>query len=230
MKTILIGERYREKLESSLYKHGILPFWLPENPDLDPRLSAHIDLSVFKHGKTIVIANYLEAHEIVNYLTSRGYDVKISKTSQGVAYPKDVNLCASVIGNKLLHNIKYTDPEILKLGLNELQIKQGYARCTALIVDNNSIITADPGIADATERNGIDVLRISSNGIVLEGFDSGFIGGASYKAEDTIYFTGDIKMHSNANQICEFISKRGLECCSLTKERPFDIGGAVYIE
>jgi len=230
MKTLLIGEKYRDKLGNSLFEYDFTPIWLPENPNLDSRLSSHIDLSVFKYDKTLVLARYLNTNNLVNYLTNEGYLINFSSEEQGKRYPKDVNLCAAVIGNTLLHNTKYTDPEILALGLSHIDIKQGYARCTSLIIDNHSLITADHGISDAAKRNSIDVLLISDEGISLDGFDRGFIGGASFKAEDTIYFTGDINKHINGKEICEFILKHGFNFCSLTNKPLFDIGGAIYLE
>lgn len=217
MKTLLIGERYREKLEKHLILQDFSPIWLPDNPLLDKRLSPHTDLSVFKYNDILILGAHLGTETIVNNLTNRGYRVKICGAEQSCAYPKDVNLCAALIGNKVLHNSNYTDPEILALGLENIYVKQGYARCTALIIDDKSIITADNGIASAAKRCGIDVLLISDEGIILDGFDKGFIGGASFMAGDTVYFIGDINRHPDGAAICEFIQCHGVNYCSLTK-------------
>ncbi len=230
MKTVIIGERYKEKLDKPLVNHGFIPLWLPENPYVDNRLASHTDLSVFQYDKTIVLASYLkEETKLVNYLTNRGFDVRMSEVKQGIVYPNDVNLCAAVIGNKLLHNTRFTDPRILELHLKQIIVNQGYARCTVLTLDNKNIITADYGICRAVETEEINVLKISEEGISLDGFDKGFIGGATFKNEDTIYFTGKIDHHSNAKQIKDFIFSCGLKCCVLSDEPVFDIGGAVVI-
>lgn len=230
MKTVIIGEKYREKLEIPLKNHGFDIIYLPKNPDIDTRLAYHADLSIFKRANKIVLAQYLRGNSIVNNLTSRGYDIIFSKTQQGAAYPEDINLCAADIGGKLLHNIKYTDKTILNLYNEKININQAYSRCTISVIDEHSIITADRGIYNAIKNIGFDILLINEIGISLEGFSCGFIGGASFKAEDTIYFTGDIYRHPSGDKIVSFIEERNLKCCSLTSDQPFDIGGAVFLE
>lgn len=231
MKNLLIGERYREKLEIPLHNLGFSPFWLPKNPELDPRLGFHTDLSVFLYDKNIVLSLHLyNINELVNLLTNRGYTVLCCEKEQKTVYPDDVNLCAAVVGDRLLHNSKYTDKIIKSIqSLKPLHINQGYARCTLLSV-GDGIITADQGIANKAEAAGIDVLRIRDGEIELDGFDTGFIGGASFVAGNTVYFTGDIYKHPDSDAIAEFISRHGLSICSLTSGALFDIGGAVYLK
>lgn len=232
MKMLLIGERYRDSLERALHFHGFEPYWLPDNPLLDKRLASHTDLSVFKHDNTVVLARHLFADSLlVKLLTNRGYKVYCCRSEQNIVYPNDVLLCACCIGDRIIHNSKYTDASITENACTGIiHVNQGYARCTVLAVDDNSIITADEGVAEAARIAGMEVLKISNEGIELEGFDQGFIGGASFKAGGTIYFTGKLGDHPDTEAIRVFIEERGLGCCSLTDKPLFDIGGAVYLE
>ena len=231
MKYILVGERYREKLEYPLKKHGFIPFWLPENHNIANNLAYHCDLSVFSYKNKLILASHLSKHrELVKLLTSRGYEVIISDVKQGKTYPNDINLCALNIGNKIIHNINYTDPEIIKLGLEHINVKQGYSKCSCLAIDDSHIITSDKGVINALKATNIDVLEISDLGIILEGYDKGFIGGASFVSESTVYFTGDILKHPDANIIIDYIISCRLRYCCLTEEAIFDIGGAVVID
>lgn len=230
MKMLLIGERYKEKLEIPLKKCGFEPFWLPNNPNLDKRLASHADLSIFRYEKTIILTNNVGSDRLVNLLTSGGYKVIFSEIEQSKDYPHDINLCAAYVGQWLIHNFAFTDKAIIdKVPLEHLNVKQGYARCTVLPV-NNGLITADNGIAMKTLEAGIDVLQIGNGGVRLDGFNEGFIGGASFTASDTIYFTGNIFSHPDHERIIEFIKKQGMNYCCLTDEPLFDIGGAIYIE
>lgn len=231
MKTLIIGERYKKKLEKTLNLRGFDVFWLPENPYIDPRLASHCDLSVFVLDNKAVIAGHLwRNQELVNLLTNRGVKVICSQYQQDCVYPKDVNLCALVMGDKLLHNETCTDPAIINnFSLKSIHIKQGYARCTALAVDAYSLITADAGVARAAENAGLDVLKIGKSGIELQGFNEGFVGGAAFKSGNVIYFTGNIDSHPDGREIKSFISERGLLCVSLTDGPLFDIGGAICI-
>lgn len=226
MSILIIGDKYKEKLEYSLSLCNFYVFWLPKNPNIDEKLCCHADLSVFIHNKTAIIAKYLDRSELVKILTNEGYTVIISKENQSNVYPGDVNLCAACCGDIIIHNRKYTDPHIIDIGLEYINVKQGYSRCSCLCL-NDSLITSDKGIAAAAERNGIETLLINDNGIILEGYDKGFIGGASFVSDTTVYFTGDVDKHVDADKLKEFIAKHNYKICCLTTEQLFDIGGAI---
>ena len=228
MRTLIIGEKYRKKLEKHLKIMGFSVFWLKNNTNIDEKLSGHSDLSVLIHKKTAVLANYLKENELVNYLTNRGFRVIISEKSQRDKYPGDVNLCASIINDRLIHVRKYTDNAIKDLGLEFIDVKQGYARCSSLTF-GNCVITSDKGIAKALKNNNIETLLISEEGIVLEGYDRGFIGGASFVCDNTIYFIGDINKHADAKMITDFIMAHNYKICCVCDGELFDIGGAVVI-
>ena len=228
MRTLIIGEKYRQKLEKHLESFGFEVFCLPNNTEIDEKLSGHCDLAVFTHKKTAILANYLREQEIVNYLTNRGYNVIISDTEQSEKYPKDINLCAASIGDKLLHFSKYTDKHILDLNLELIEIKQGYARCSCLIL-GDCVITPDRGISAALKSNDIETLLISNDGIKLEGFDRGFIGGASFVCDNTVYFIGDINTHPDSKIITDFIIAHNYKYCCVCDGELFDIGGAVVV-
>jgi hypothetical protein len=41
----MIGERYLEKLGTALESMNTEVIWIPDNPNVDPRLRGHVDLS-----------------------------------------------------------------------------------------------------------------------------------------------------------------------------------------
>lgn len=233
MKSILIGERYRVLLEKALINHGFEPVWLPDNPLLDQRLSGHADLSVMMSGnkKLIVSEHISNNNEIVKKNTNRGYEIIKCCNAQSSEYPKDVNLCACAVGNCLICNSRFTDKAILcENTLQIIDVNQGYANCMVLAVDGHRIITADNGIAARAREHGINVLKIRPGHIRLDGFSEGFIGGASFKSNDTIYFTGNVYRHPDGAAITEFINMAGCKLCCLTDAELFDIGSAVTID
>ena len=108
--------------------------------------------------------------------------------------------------------------------------KQGYARCSVCVVDENSIITADRGIAAAARKNGIDVLMIRPGFIALDGFPYGFIGGAAFKiAADILSFTGTLDRHPDKAAIEDFLSAKKIKPVYITHYPIFDIGGALPV-
>jgi hypothetical protein len=69
-------------------------------------------------------------------------------------------------------------------------VKQGYTKCSLVVVDEKSVITSDMGLAAALQRFEIDVLLISQGHVALPGLQYGFLGGASGRAGDEILFNG----------------------------------------
>lgn len=128
-------------------------------------------------------------------------------------YPKDVLYNAAKIGKYFLCS-KFTSKDLVdkasKMGLNIVKVSQGYVKCNVLIVDDNHIITEDAGIAKALKNADINCLLIAPKEVKLEGYDYGFIGGASGKINDTIVFNGDISKHSDYAKIKAFITECGL--------------------
>ena len=228
MTAILIGERYRDKLAQSLAAQGIEPFWLPDDPALDPRLAAHADLCAFRAGDTVFAAEEVYPH-IVNFLTNRGYSVR-AVPGQGNTYPADVPLCICATGAYTIYNEATAySPAVAAAGGVPVHVRQGYTKCATLIVNEESIVTADASVSRAAKSAGMNVLDIAPGHIILDGYDTGFIGGASFKIDDTVYFTGTLREHPDEERIIGFLRERGKRPVFLTEEPIFDIGGAIPV-
>lgn len=148
-------------------------------------------------------------------------------------YPGDIAYNAACSGRFLIHNLQYTAPHIIesaeKSGMTMINVRQGYAKCSTVIVDEMSIITYDRGIAKACTAAGMDVLTIRPGHIVLPGFDTGFIGGTSGRAGDTIYFNGNLSEHPDCKDIIDFIEDRGLSVRFFEEWPLTDIGSVITI-
>lgn len=119
-------------------------------------------------------------------------------------YPGNIIYNAVCTEKYFIHNLKYTDHELLafaaewkashsgfttyftekacKFSADKLlyvDVPQGYTRCCLLPVDDTSFITSDIGIANALTSTGADVLVIEKGHIELPGFNYGFIGGCA---------------------------------------------------
>ena len=128
-------------------------------------------------------------------------------------YPDDVTLNAAQLvsprfGDVLFCRRQSTAPEILSLYSDQAvtDVRQGYTHCSVCAVTESAIITSDDGIAECAELCGIDVLKISPGGIELNGYDSGFIGGASARVGDALCFFGDPGLHPDGRKIIKFVS------------------------
>ena len=149
-------------------------------------------------------------------------------------YPNNVLLNCLFLGNRLYGKLSAIDETVLEYCKEQeielVNVNQGYTRCSTLVVNDNAVITADPSIEDALRKNGVEVLRISQGQIRLVGFDYGFIGGCSGRINNTIFFFGNIREHSDCSGIKDYIMQHNSKIEILCENMPLtDIGGFVEV-
>lgn len=97
-------------------------------------------------------------------------------------------------------------------------------------MDESSVITSDGGIAAVAGKAGLNVLRIAPGHILLDGFETGFIGGAAFKlSPGLLAFTGRLDGHPDGERIESFLRARRVEPLYLTDSPVFDVGSAVLL-
>ena len=231
VRALIVGECYAARLSPALESFGVRVIPCPINPYVDARLSYHSDLSVYHvGGKCFYLARHLRESELAKELEHLGASVRFSKARQGGEYPLDASLCALPLGDAVYHNAKICDELIVQSTSRFENIKQGYAKCAVCPVSSDAAITADKGVARVLEKNGVRVLQVLPGGILLDGFDEGFIGGAAFKiAPDVLAFTGSLDLHPDKEKIEEFLSECGVRPEYLTAGQAFDIGSAFPI-
>lgn len=236
MSRLLLGARYREKLDGPLRALGFNPLYVPDNPDIDPRLAGHADLSVFPAGeKRVYLAPYLRESDFAAEMEASGFHILFPPIRQQTDYPHDAQLNLCPVGSRLLYYPKSACKEIVmfltnKRGLLDIPVRQGYTRCSACVIDGESLIAADRGLAGAAEAAGLTVLRIRPGAVSLPGFAYGFLGGAAFLGNDKeLVFTGRLDQHPDKASILEFLEKRTVTPRYLTDEPVFDIGGAFVL-
>ncbi|MBQ4568784.1 MAG: hypothetical protein IJA62_01795 [Ruminococcus sp.] len=148
-------------------------------------------------------------------------------------YPLNVSLNAVQVGQYLFCKASSLAPEVREFSIaNDIKlinVNQGYAKCSTLVLNDNAIITADPTICKAAYDLDLDVLLIKQGHIYLDDNSYGFIGGASGVIGDTVIFFGDLESHPDASDIKEFIKKHNMDLISLCKGCLKDIGGFVLL-
>ena len=167
-------------------------------------------------------------------LTARGVRCVVPDRLPAGSYPDDVALNCFVVGNFAFGRRDSASPELLEFlraqDIEFVDVKQGYARCSVAVVDEHSLITADRGLHRAMTAAGFDVLLIQTGGIVLEGYDTGFIGGCCGKlSADRILFCGDPLHHPDGEGIIDFLSERGVSAESTHDGQLVDFGGFITV-
>lgn len=210
--------------------HTIIPsdtvdtFLIPEQK--------HADMQILAINSKVFILN--ECENLKNKL-KRISPIICSKKA-GKSYPQNILLNFLYFKNCLFGKEKYIDNSLKeycdKNNIEIINVNQGYCRCSTLVVSDNAVITADSSIEKALKNSGAEVLKISSGYINLDGFDYGFIGGASGKiGKNTIVFFGNIKSHPDYKIIELFCKKHNQQIISLCADYSLtDIGGIVKIE
>lgn len=205
-------------------------------------IASHVDIYYLKVGDMVFSAP--EKKGLVPFNT-------VSCTTPiGREYPLDVPYNVCVVGNNAVHNFKYTDG-IVKFylerhGYNLIDVEQGYANCSTCVVDNNSCITSDIGVAKALMDAGVDTLYAYEPDIKLKKrlsdifkdesrmsfVDSkmqGFIGGAMARIGDTVVLFGDVQNLVNGTKIQRFVEKKGLKFHHFEGLDVVDYGGIVEV-
>lgn len=210
---------------------GIEPLVLLPYEALDAPVNSHADMLVFViENKIFCYKSYYEQNKaIFEEAGKMNYEIiQISKLCKK-DYPNDISLNALIMGKTIFANLKHTAVEILeyanKNNYKLVNVNQGYCACATLALDENNAITADKSIYKALLKEGKRVELISPNGIDLQGYNCGFIGGASFVADKNVYFFGDIKAHPDYEKIHKKIKACGMKEFSISQGDVFDFGG-----
>lgn len=229
---VLTDFRVSEETVHELSLMGIKTFKTKRVKSLYESVCGHTDMQIHHLGKNRFVA----ASETYDYYNELFRDAIIIKGSKYLSdkYPDDILYNAAVFGNFVVCNAACTAIEILSeyRSMNKviLNVKQGYAKCSICIVNENAIITSDKGIYNEAKKNKIDVLRIDPGYIKLNGMSYGFIGGATgLIAPDILAVNGDIKTHQNCNDIIAFCKNYGISVVSLKNGEIEDIGSIIPI-
>lgn len=231
---VLISSQTDRNILSLLNRMGIETVLLPPCDNMPPPVASHADLLVQHLGGRELVVNPELSSQIQQTLRGYGYSLIPAGRPEKAEYPYDISLDAARVGDRLICRTRNTDRTILEYckaqGIQMISVQQGYAKCSICVVDENSLITADTGIAKSALAYGMNVLEIHSGYIKLPGYGYGFIGGSSLKlSADLIGFFGDLTGHPDYIRIKNFLRARGIGIIMLGQNSLTDYGGAVAI-
>jgi hypothetical protein len=231
----IIASNAPTELEYTLTRDGFDVLSIPPSPRLAPPVRSHSDMLIFPIGDTIFChKSFAKENEVfLSHLRARGYNIRGIGGEYREDYPHDVRFNAAIIGKRIFIGFRTEADEIcayaIENGFEIIRVRQGYTKCSTCIVSENAIITADATIEKAARDIGIDVLRISDGHVDLHGYSHGFIGGASGAFSDTVYFTGDPRLHPDGDKILEFCQKHGKKVSFMEGKKLFDIGSILFL-
>lgn len=229
-KLMLVSGEYPE-LAYSLQRLGVDAILTTADNRLPGPVKWHPDMQACAIGGRMIV---LKGCGLMDVLAKYGIPASETVDLPESSYPKDV-LCNVLAWDKwALGNAVAADKAVIqtadKLGLTWINVKQGYTACSTLLVDEQSAITADDGVAVQLERHGIQVLRINSGAVKLPGYPYGFIGGCCGKlSPERMVFAGSIDSHPDGERISNFLSMRCIVPVELFHGELLDVGGLIAL-
>ena len=223
---VLIDYRTCEESIEELNRLGVTVYKSTTVKTLYDEVKGHPDMQIhFINNKAIC------APEVYDYYISLDLtDIELIRGSKHLkpTYPDDVayNVCSlgEYVILRPLSVAKEIFAEYHYLKKNILNSRQGYAKCSICVVNDNSAITTDAGVYKLLKENKLNVLKISEGYIELNKM-KGFIGGASGLVNDnTLVFNGELKTHPDCDNIISFCKNVGVDTVSLNKGNLVDIG------
>lgn len=206
---------------------------IPQWTRLPSHVSGHPDLLAFPMrdagaGEILLLPEDYYAQNQEFWQSTR-ISVALTKHLFGDVYPADVGLNQLVMNGRLFGRLDAAAGELLAAYPDRVNIRQGYARCSVVKLTESAAITADRSIAAALTKAGADVLLIRAGHIRLDGYDYGFIGGASFPLPDgSIGFFGDLSAHPDCEAMTAFAARQGIALRSLSSTLT-DFGGGLLI-
>ncbi|HOT46657.1 MAG TPA: hypothetical protein PLM53_02305 [Spirochaetota bacterium] len=210
----------------NLIKMDIEPILIPKTGLVDGPLAGHPDIQIFVHGDRIFCHPDISV-SFVNMMEKYA-DVTLCSTPLTRAYPADVPYNIACAGQWAFRHSAGSDPGIEEYlrskKIAAVGVSQGYAKCSTLIVDDNSIITADMSIHRAATSRGVESLPISAGHIDLPGYRYGFIGGATGMWDNMVLCAGTLEQHPDYSLIEDFVVTRGKKIVPLGRMPAVDLG------
>ncbi|MDF2514307.1 MAG: histone acetyltransferase [Herbinix sp.] len=182
---------------------------IPKDDRFDSRIASHPDLVISILDDTLIIDE--NAHRnIFQQLNALSIPYVSANSKLAAAYPQDIAYNAVITKNNLLHHLDHTNSLLLlhseSTNKKLISVKQGYTKCSTVVVSDHALITSDQGIYHAA-KDYMKLLLIQPGHVLLEGYDFGFLGGTSGVLEDTVIFHGDLSKHPDFLQIKAFLEK-----------------------
>lgn len=207
---------------------------LPPFLALDKRVASHPDMLLFAFNQTLFVCKdyYKEAKSTIDRIIClSGLELILTDDVLGKQYPNDIKFNTFTLSRHIIGKSDCISEEIKQRaicnGLSIANANQGYAKCSSVVLDN-AVITSDIGIYNTVHSLGYDALLILPDNVLLEGYDYGFIGGASGVFNNTVYFCGDITKHKSGTEIVDFCKNRGYKVNALSDDPLYDVGTIIF--
>ena len=192
-----------------------------------------IQINVLKNStnnKLIVHKDISE--DFRNILEEKNIKYIVSEKSLERSYPSDIILNALILKDYFIHTLAYTDENLFNSQISKINVNvpQGYTKCSVLPINENALITSDKGIYKVLKEYDFDILLLPPGDILLPSLDYGFIGGTGGMiSNDRIAFFGELDQYKYGDEVKDFLSKHGVTPVYLRKGKLIDRGSLLVL-
>ena len=220
---------------NNLYRLNVNPILIPKSKNVYEAIDGHpdIQLNLLKNNSKykVIVQKDISSH-LIKILEENHIKYIVSKRTLSNTYPGDIILNSLVLDDFFIHNLKYTDENLLKSQESKklIDVPQGYTKCSILPVRNNALITSDIGIYNVLIKHKFDILLLPPGDILLPSLNYGFIGGVGGMiSKDKMAFFGDLDSYKWGNEIKNFLFKYDVSPIYLRKGKLIDRGSLLTL-
>lgn len=222
-----VDYRTTENEINSLKKLNYDVIKIPKDNNLYEAINGHTDIQLNIINKHTLIVNKNINLSFKELLKTKNINFIESDSTLSSKYPNNISLNAYITDNYLVHNLKFTDKKILEYSKNKknINVNQGYTKCSILPLREKAIITNDAGIYNTLKSENFDILLLPFGDIELSGFNYGFIGGVGGMiSNDSMAFFGSLDNYTFGNEVKNFLYKYDIKPIYLSNTKLIDRG------
>ena len=222
-----VDYRTTENEINSLKKLNYDVIKIPKDNNLYEAINGHTDIQLNILNKHTLIVNKNINLSFKQLLETKNINFIESDNVLSSKYPSNISLNAYITDNYLVHNLKFTDKKILDYCKNKknINVNQGYTKCSILPLREKAIITNDAGIYNTLKSEDFDILLLPFGDIELSGFNYGFIGGVGGMiSSDSMAFFGSLDNYTFGNEVKNFLYKYDIKPIYLSNTKLIDRG------
>ncbi|HBH13380.1 MAG: Uncharacterized protein XD91_0531 [Clostridiales bacterium 38_11] len=203
------------------------------HPYLMEPVNGHPDMVMMQYDDRTLIVCPEEYEYYQGKIAGKGINIIRGTSRLNRNYPWDIPYNAIRIGKTIIHHIAYTDKMIVEKATDDkllrVDVKQGYTKCSVIHMKNHGIITADRQLYEIVNSLGIDSLLVRTGHVELNGFDYGFVGGASGYHNGRLFLTGTLVHHPDCCLIQEFLESKSMQVVYLSNNPLYDYGTIIIL-
>ncbi|MDU4882203.1 MAG: hypothetical protein E6176_08360 [Clostridium celatum] len=222
-----VDYRTTENEINSLKKLNYDVIKIPKDNNLYEAINGHTDIQLNILNKHTLIVNKNINLSFKQLLETKNINFIESDSVLSSKYPSNISLNAYITDNYLVHNLKFTDKKILDYCKNKknINVNQGYTKCSILPLREKAIITNDAGIYNILKSEDFDILLLPFGDIELSGFNYGFIGGVGGMiSSDSMAFFGSLDNYTFGNEVKKILYKYDIKPIYLSNTKLIDRG------